>query len=139
MNVVKAIQNQKNPQKGFSLIEVLIAIFILGIVSVTLISVFIYGFNVVFRTKQVSLATQIAQEEVELIRNLNFDDILLLGTTYNHDSLSELVNGSGALSVENGPGDDIKKLTVSVTWDYRGTSLRKDVVTFITREGVNKK
>ena len=136
---MKAIQNQKNPQKGFSLIEVLIAIFILGIVSVTLISVFIYGFNVVFRTKQVSLATQIAQEEVELIRNLNFDDILLLGTTYNHDSLSELVNGSGALSVENGPGDDIKKLTVSVTWDYRGTSLRKDVVTFITREGVNKK
>ena len=139
LNVGKTIQNQKNPQKGFSLIEVLIAIFILGIVSVTLISVFIYGFNVVFRTRQVILATQIAQEEVELVRNLNYDDILLLGSTYNHDSLSELVNGAGALSIENGPGDDIKKLTVSVTWDYRGTNMRKDVVTFITREGVNKK
>ena len=139
MNVEKVIQNQENSQKGFSLIEVLIAVFILGIVSMTLISVFIYGFNVVFRTKQVSLATQIAQEEVELVRNLGYDDILLLGSTYNHDSLSELVNGAGALSIENGPGDDIKKLTVSVTWDYRGTSMRKDVVTFITREGVNKK
>lgn len=139
MNVVKAIQNQKNPQKGFSLIEVLIAIFILGIVSVTLISVFIYGFNVVFKTQQVSMATQIAQEEVELVRNMNYDDILLLGSTYTHDSLSELVNGAGVLSIESGPGDDIKKLTVSVTWDYQGTIMRKDVVTFITREGVNKK
>lgn len=136
---MKAIQNQKNPQKGFSLIEVLIAIFILGIVSVTLISVFIYGFNVVFKTRQVSMATQIAQEEVELVRNMNYDDILLLGSTYTHDSLSELVNGAGALSIESGPGDDIKKLTVSVTWDYQGTIMRKDVVTFITREGVNKK
>ncbi len=139
MNVGKTIQNQKNPQKGFSLIEVLISVFILGIVSVTLISVFIYGFNVVFKTRQVILATQIAQEEVERVRNLNYDDILLLGSTYNHDSLSELVNGAGELSIENGPGDDIKKLTVSVTWVYRGTNLRKDVVTLVTREGVNKR
>ena len=139
MNVVKAIQNQKNPQEGFSLIEVLIAIFILGIVSVTLISVFIYGFNIVFKTRQVTMATQIAQEEVELVRNMNYDDILLLESTYDHDSLSELLNGAGALSIESGPGDDIKKLTVSVTWDYQGTNMRKDVVTFITREGVNKK
>ena len=139
MNVVKAIQNQKNSQKGFSLIEVLIAVFILGIVSVTLISVFIYGFNVVFKTRQVTIATQIAQEEVELVRNMNYDDILLLGSTYSHDNLSDLVNGAGVLSLESGPGDDIKKLTVSVTWDYQGTNMRKDVVTFIAREGVNKK
>jgi hypothetical protein len=101
--------------------------------------VFIYGFNVVYRTRQVTLATQIAQEEVEMVRNMNYDDILLLGSTYNHDSLSEFVNGAGVLSIESGPGDDIKKLTVSVTWDFRGTNMRKDVVTFVTREGVNKK
>ncbi len=139
MNFGKRIQNQKNSQEGFSLIEVLIAIFILGIVSITLISVFIYGFNVVYRTRQVTLATQIAQEEVELVRNMNYDDILLLGSTFSHDSLAEFVSGAGALFIEDGPGDDIKKLTVSVTWDYQGTNMRKDVVTFITRDGVNKK
>ena len=126
-------------QEGFSLIEVLIGIFILGIVSMTLISVFMYGFNVVFRTKQITLATQIAQEEVELIRNMEFDDIVSMGTTFSHESLAELVNGQGSLAVQDGPGDDIKKLTVSVIWDYKGTNMRKDVVTFITREGVNKK
>lgn len=105
----------------------------------TLISVFIYGFNVIYKTKQLTLATQIAQEEIELIRNMNFDDILILNSSYSHESFSELVNGMGTLSLQDGPGTDIKKLTVSVTWDYRGASMRKDVVTFITREGVNKK
>ncbi len=139
MNVEIAIQNQENPQKGFSLIEVLIAVFILGIVSMTLVSVFMYGFNSVYKTRMVSLATQIAQEEIELVRNMNYDDILLLQSTFTHDSLSELVNGAGEVIIESGPGDDIKKLTISVTWVYRGTNMRKDVVTFITREGVNKK
>jgi len=139
LNVEKTIQDQKNPEDGFSLIEILIAIFILGIVSITLVSVFMYGFNSVYRTKQVSLATQIAQEEVEVVRNLVYDDILLLGSTYSHDSLSELVSGAGVLAIEDGPGGDIKKLTVSVTWVYRGIDMRKDVVTFVTREGVNKK
>ncbi|MFC2168117.1 prepilin-type N-terminal cleavage/methylation domain-containing protein [Acidobacteriota bacterium] len=139
MNNAKMIQNQEDPQRGFSLIEVLLAIFILGIVSITLISVFIYGFNVVFKTRQVTLATQIAQEQVELVRNLNYNEILLLGSSYSHDSLSDLVNGTGTQAIENGPGDDIKKLTISVTWDFRGANLRKDIVTFVTREGVNKK
>ena len=134
-----AIKKQKKSDEGFSLIEVLIAIFVLGIVSLTLVSVFIYGFSVVYRTKQISLATQIAQEQVELVRNMNYDDILLLGSTYDHDSLTELIDGAGTLSLESGPGEDIKKLTVSVTWDYRGFTMRKDVVTFITREGVNRK
>ncbi|MGD2295188.1 MAG: prepilin-type N-terminal cleavage/methylation domain-containing protein [Candidatus Aminicenantes bacterium] len=129
----------KKSRKGFSLIEVLIAVFILGIISLTLISIFIYGFNVVYRIKQVTLATRIAQEEVEFIRNMNYDDILTLGPSFSHDSFSELVNGTGSLSLEDGSGGDIKKLTVSVTWDYRGTNMRKDVVTFITRDGVNKR
>jgi prepilin-type N-terminal cleavage/methylation domain-containing protein len=135
----KAVRILKKKEEGFSLVEVLIAVFILGIVSMTLISVFMYGFSVVYRTKQVTLATQIAQEEVELIRNLNYDDILTVGSSFSHDSLSELVNGQGFLSLQDGPGEDIKKLTVSVTWDYKGTNMRKDIVTFVTREGVNKK
>ena len=134
-----AVKTLKKKKRGFSLIEVLIAVFILGIVTLTLISVFMYGFNVVFRTRQTTLATQIAQEEVELIRNMSFDEILLLSSTFTHESLSELVNGAGSRAIEAGPGDDIKKLTISVTWDYQGTEMRKDVVTFVTREGVNRK
>lgn len=133
------MQRKKKKQGGFTLIEVLITIFLLGVVLMTLVSVFIYGFTLLARTKQVNLAAQIAQEEVEFIRNNSFDDILTLGTSFTHESLSSLLSGQGTLTIEDGPGDDIKKLTVSVTWNYRGIQQSKDVVFYITREGINKK
>ncbi|MGB8953359.1 MAG: prepilin-type N-terminal cleavage/methylation domain-containing protein [Candidatus Aminicenantales bacterium] len=130
---------EKSQDDGFSLIEILVAIVILATVLMTLVTVFVYGFNVISRTRQVALATQIAQEEVEIIRNMPFDDILNLGTTFTNDKISRLHNGQGALALENSEGNDIKKLTVSITWAYRGQTQRKDVVTLITREGINKK
>lgn len=125
--------------RGFTLIEVLVTLFLLGVVLITLISVFIYGFTIIFRTRQTVLATQIAQEEIELIRNKTFDEILTLGTAFEHESLALLESGQGLLAIADGPGDEIKKLSVSVTWRFRGEEMRKDVVTYITREGINKK
>jgi prepilin-type N-terminal cleavage/methylation domain-containing protein len=124
---------------GFSLIEVLVAMLVLGIMLLTLISVFIYGFNVISRSTQVALATQICQEEVEHIRNLSFNTVTALGTSFTNTKLSRLLSGQGVRAIEAGAGNDIKKLTVSVTWTYRGQSLRKDVVTYVTRMGVDKK
>jgi prepilin-type N-terminal cleavage/methylation domain-containing protein len=130
---------KKRQEGGFSLIEVLVAMLVLGIMLLTLISVFIYGYNVISRSTQVAMATQICQEQVELIRNMSFDTIAALGTTFTNSKLSRLINGQGAQAIEAGVGNDIKKLTVSVTWNYRGQSLRKDVVTYVTRMGVDKK
>ncbi len=113
--------------------------FVLGIVIVLISSIFFYGFNSTNRTKQVALATQIAHEEMELIRNLKFENILTLGPTFAHDLFSELDNGAGALFIHDGPGIGIKKLTIRVSWDYRGESKFKNFVTYITRDGINKK
>ena len=133
------MNKRRKREEGFSLIEILIAMVILGIMLMTLISVFIYGYNVLSRTKQVALATQICQEEIERIRNLPFATILTLGTTFTNDKLASLKDGQGILALESSVGNDIKKLTVSVTWAYRGQTLRKDIVTLITKLGVNKK
>jgi len=131
------VRNRK--EKGISLIEVLVTMFLLAVVLLTLDSVFIYGLKLLSRSKQVTLATQIAQEEMEFIRNQNFDDILILDSSFTHENLSSLLNGQGILAIEDGPGDDIKKITASVAWDYRGNQMRKDVVTYMTRSGINKK
>lgn len=133
------MSRKRKKEGGFSLIEVLVAMAILGIMLMTLISVFIYGYNVLSRTRQIALATQICQEQVEVIRNMAFANILTLGTTFTNDKLASLVSGQGLQAVESSAGSDIRKLTVSVTWIYRGQSLRKDVVTMITRLGVDKK
>jgi len=125
--------------EGFSLIEVMIAMVILGIMLMTLISVFVYGYNVIARAKQLAAATQICQSEIERIRGLSFDALSGLSSTFTDPKMSSLINGQGVRVVEAGAGSDILKLTVSVAWTYRGRPLRKDVVTFITRMGVNKK
>lgn len=134
-----ALKKKRN-QKGLSLIEVLVTILILAIILISLISVFIYGFNLLSRTKQVTLATQAAQEAVEFIRNMSFDDVQTTTSFPSEIDIPDyLDNSQGSLAIEDGPGSDIKKLTVSITWDYRGRQMKKSVVTYITREGIDKK
>jgi prepilin-type N-terminal cleavage/methylation domain-containing protein len=124
---------------GFSLVEVMLAMVVLGIVLMTLISVFIYGYNVMARSKQLAIATQVCRAEIERIRGLAFDSLDGLGSAFTDPMLAALIDGQGIRAVEAGAGSDMRKLTVSVNWIYRGLTMRKDVVTFITRMGVNKK
>ena len=135
----KDMRMRHKKDEGFSLIELLIAMTVLGIMTMTMIGVLVHGFNLLSRTKQVTLATQICQEQVELIRNKPFDSIVGLGTTYTNDKLVSLLNGQGTQAIESSVGADIKKLTVSVSWYFRGQTMRKDVVTMITRSGIDKK
>ena len=126
-------------EAGFSLVEVLIAMVVLGIILLTLISVFAFGYNLIARTQQTALATQVCQAELERIRGLTFDSLASLTTTFTDAKLAGLISGQGLRAVEAGPGADIKKLTLSITWKFRGQSMRKDIVTYITRMGVDKK
>ena len=126
-------------KRGFSFIEILISLFVLGIVIVTISTIFFYGFNSTNRTRQVALATQIAHEEMESIRNMKFENVLVLGSTFSHDLFSKLDNGAGALFIQDGPGSDIKKITIRVSWDYRGESKSKNLVTDITKDSINRK
>jgi len=141
----RIMSSNKSRGRGFTLIEVLITIFILAVVVLTLITVFVYGFNLLSRMKQVALATEIAQEEAENFRNMSFEDILALplSGTFTHEDLNHvsLKNSSASYIIEDVPGDledKIRKLTLTITWDYRGQEMRKDVVTYINRYGVNK-
>lgn len=130
---------RKSKEEGFTLVEVLVTIVVVAVALMALLSVFIYGFNLLSRMKQTAIATQCAQEELENIRNLTFDEIIALGASFTNDSLPLLENSSGVRTIEDSVGVDIKKLTISVFWTYRGQNMRKDIVTYITREGINKK
>ncbi len=130
---------RKNREDGFTLIEVLVTIMILAVVLIALFSCFIYGFTVISRVRQASIATQCLQEQLELIRNMPFDDILSLDNSFTNESLPLLQDSSGIISLEDSGGNDIKKLTVSVIWSYNGRQIRRDMVTFVTRKGINKR
>ena len=167
---VRPMRKRTKKEGGFSLIEVLITIFILGIVCITLVSVFIYGFNLLAKTKQTAQVTEVAQFEIEKFRNMNFDAIIPGTTTstfqtlFNNDETSPyyflfkkdgseyipfLRNGQETIVIEDGTtinmDGNIKKMTVTVVWDYRnrtialGEPMRKDVVTYFSKDGINRR
>jgi prepilin-type N-terminal cleavage/methylation domain-containing protein len=163
------MRRQTKKEGGFSLIEVLITIFILSVLCISLISVFVYGFNLVAKTKQTAVATQVAQFEVERYRNMAFASIPLQPTPtpqtfvdlYGADPQSPykfmfnsagepyLVNGRETIATQAGDtinmDKNIIKMTVTVVWDYRtrtiagGDPMRKDVVTYFSIDGINRR
>jgi len=138
-------KREKKKEEGFTLIEVLVTMMILSGVLTALLSCFIYGLNIISRMKQTAIATQVIQEQLEDIRDKTYDEIVSLGTSFDNARLDQLSTwsgceeASGEVAVEDSEGDDIKKVTVTVQWTYRGRAQREDLVTFITREGINKK
>jgi len=155
---------------GFSLIEVLLVVLILGAVSVSLISVFTYGFNVLSRTAQTNVATQVAQFEIERFRNMGFDQIPILSagvpvtfqTLFDSRGPSDpdnpyaflfktvdgarvpiLQNGRETIVIQSGAAVNmdptVKKMTVTIAWDYRGRTITKDYVTLFYVEGINRR
>ncbi len=130
---------RKKREEGLTYIEVLVTMVIFGVALIALLSCFLHGFNVLSRMRRTAIATQSIQKELELIRNMSFNDILTLDSSFTNESLSFQEHSSGAVNIEDSLGDDIKKLTVSVLWSYNGKQMRKDVVTFITRKGINRK
>ncbi len=144
------MRKQNGKETGFSLIEVLVTIFILGAVCITLISVFIYGFNLLQKTKKVAMATEIAQAEVERYRNTPYAQIFAIPVGTPQVLLAEnqalldaheyFLDGEGSATFESVPGGDenIRKLTVQLRWMYRGRQQEKYVVTYIASTGINR-
>jgi len=145
------MRKRTKKEGGFSLIEVLVTIFILGAVCITLISVFIYGFNLLQKTKKVAVATEVAQEEVERYRNMQYSVIKALATGTSLDLSTEgqailgnpvnFINGQGSATLDTVVGAEdgnIRKLTVQITWMYRGQQQEKNVVTYIAAFGINR-
>lgn len=143
-----------NREDGFTLIEVLVVIFFLAVLSLVLVSVFVYGFQISTRSEQNTLAVQIGQEELEFIRNMPFTSVasyvsstsdfiqanLGTGERYSGYDFTNMKNIASTLTMEDDLGDsgNIIKLTATITWDYKGVQMRKDVVTYVMRGGINR-
>lgn len=127
---------------GLTLIEVLTVATLLIAVLVVMIFALTDGINAVGRSKHRNSAVTIAQEKMETIRNMSYDDI----TTANLSDDTKQTQGLTftrhvdvevpAPTSEIANADEhIKKITVTVSWtETRGENRNVSLITYRTRK-----
>ena len=132
------IVNLSNKRKGFSFIEVIIAAVIVNLAIMGLFGAFFYGKAKVQSTKRQLMALNHAQELMEYLTSLDFDDAYLtigthstepstvLPTSGDEGELRSYWSGTRTYSVSWGPntyGNDPRYKIISVTVNWTEPSI----------------
>lgn len=117
---------------GLTLPELIVAIFILAIVSIGLLSVYINCSIITEQARNITIATGHADYTLEQIRNTDFASIP--GTDWTAWAQTEGLDTLGAEQVNvNATGIDPLTITVTVNWTERGRSKSLQLVTEVTQ------
>jgi prepilin-type N-terminal cleavage/methylation domain-containing protein len=111
----------KDKQAGFTIVELLTTVILIGLVTGWLGSLFISIQNIQQQTTYVDLATRAAQREIETLRNDNYAS-LTPGQTINFTSQlpSRLPGGSTGTVQVSQPTADLRRVDVTVTYKVVG-------------------
>jgi len=136
---------------AFTLVEVVVAVGVLGVTVVALYLAFSQGFGIIQLARENLRATQILQEKTETIRLYTWDQINAPGfipATFNEpfyavgsDTNTGLIY-SGRLTIANAPltesyASDMRQVTVEVTWKSGDITRSRSMLTFISRYGLH--
>jgi prepilin-type N-terminal cleavage/methylation domain-containing protein len=131
--------NKIGNSEGFTLVEVLAAVFVLAIAMVGVMGVFVNATILMDHVKNVSIASNLVSERIEIIRNVNYDNLLDMDGAFESPGMEELPNASGLLELEDPFNDDnIRKVNVTISWTTdQGRSADVTMSTYVTRDGIN--
>lgn len=109
----KCVRPTDNASKGFSLLEVLVAIVILSVALLGTASLTgsIIAYNQL--ADQVTIATTLAQDKIEGFKNANYASITASSETQSIYNITWDV-------VDDSPATDMKTVAVRVSWNWKG-------------------
>jgi len=70
-------------RQGFSIGEVVLSVFVLGIIALSIITMYVVGLNEITDERDNVIAALLAQEGVELVRNIRDDNWVTGGNSFN--------------------------------------------------------
>jgi prepilin-type N-terminal cleavage/methylation domain-containing protein len=134
---------------AYSMIEVLVAVAVLGVMFVSLYSGFSSGFAVIQLARENLRATQIMQEKMETIRLYTWDQINTPGfvpTNFvdNFYSVGTNVSGlsyTGQVTITTAPfsasySNDLKSVKIRLQWSSANVLRTREIQTLVTRQGL---
>ena len=125
---------KKNPNSGFSIIEVLVTLFIVGAVLV-LYQAAAGTIRLTKNSKQQEIALRVANNKTEELRAGGYAGLPASGG-FSDSQLSALPNGSGNMAITNFNADT-KQIIITVQWQNIGDPSVRNVslATLVTKIG----
>ena len=120
------IRNRK-PEKGFTLLAVLIAALLVTVGFVTLVGTFSTGLFASGNNESLLLGTHLAQEKMEEIRNRSYASIA--------NETRAAVSGFSSFDREvvvSTPLTNLKQVSVNVYWYNKSAELSTSLVTYVS-------
>lgn len=145
------IRCSRKKNRGTTLVDVVMAIFVFAVTSVSLMGSYTYGFFVMRLVRENQRATQIMLEKIETIRLYSWDQVLTPGfvpTTFEDVYDPQAPAGAqgtlytGTVSVNPCPyattyAADMRRLDVTITWTtLQNLTRTRSFSTFIAKDGL---
>lgn len=120
--------------RGFTLVEMMIALVLFGVGMMALAQVLPRGLSVRDKARRMSVATSMAQEEVERLRNLPFNHADLAGGNHlDPDNPIDIAFRRQWTVEDDTPVEDMKRVSVTVSFATDSADSQAVVTTMIAR------
>ncbi len=141
---------------GFNLIEVMVSVWVIGLMILSLYGGFSYAFSEIRLSRENMRAAQILAERMEVVRLLNWDQVAKLPgyipTTFTvpfnpGGSPDKATEGgliySGTVTLTNAPitenySNDLRMIQIQVTWTSGKMVRRRQMTTFVSQYGLQR-
>ena len=121
-------------RRGFTLVEMMIALVLFGVGMMALAQVLPNGLSVRDKARRMSVATSMAQEEVERLRNLPFNHAdLAPGNHSDPDNPVENAFQRTWVVQDDTPVPDMKRIAVTVTFPTDSADSQAVMTTMLAR------
>ena len=137
---------------GFSLVEVVVAMVVVGIFAVVVLSGISNGMLTIQMARENMRATQILVERTETLRLYSWDQLNatnFIETNFiakydpNNTNGAQGLNYTGTFAIEPVPiataySNEMKQIIVSLNWTTGGISRNRSFTTFVARNGLQE-
>jgi len=140
-------------REGFTLVEVMMAVAVMGVMLIGLYGGLGYGFKQIQLAREDERATQIMAERMEVVRLLSWDQLVNLpgyvptnfsasysvATPTNAPAAALMYKGTVAVlnaPLSEGYASNMRLIQITLTWQSEGLSHQRSMSTFVSRYGM---
>ncbi|WP_457624701.1 prepilin-type N-terminal cleavage/methylation domain-containing protein [Persephonella sp.] len=121
-------------KEGYSLVELLVAMFIFVVLLLGLLAGLLLAYDISVRNLARDEAVKIAQEFSEKYRSMKFENVHSENASVTRQIRNSNITYNVSSTVTDELAGEIKRVLITVTWNYKGKNYSYQLETLLRRE-----